>query len=69
MPGVVAHACNPSTLGGRDRRIPVRGQPQLSLSLSLSLSPLLSSPLLSPPLLSLSLSLLSLSLSLSLYLV
>ena len=21
LPGVVAHACNPSTLGGRDRRI------------------------------------------------
>ena len=37
-PGVVAHTCNPSTLGGRDRRIRVRGQPQLSLSLSLSLS-------------------------------
>ena len=35
--GVVAHTCNPSTLGGRDRRIRVRGQPQLSLSLSLSL--------------------------------
>ena len=36
--GVVAHACNPSTLGGGDRRIRVRGQPQLSLSLPLSLS-------------------------------
>ena len=35
-PGVVAHACNPSTLGGGDRRIQVRGQPQLSLSLSFS---------------------------------
>ena len=35
-PGVVAHACNPSTLGGGDRRIRVLGQPQLSLSLSLS---------------------------------
>ena len=32
-PGVVVHAYNPSTLGGRDRRIWVRGQPQLSLSL------------------------------------
>ena len=37
-PGVVAHACNPSTLGGGDQRIRVRGQPQLSRSLSLSLS-------------------------------
>ena len=37
-PGVVAHACSPSTLGGRDRRIRVCGQPQLSLSLSLSVS-------------------------------
>ena len=27
--GVVAHACNPNTLGGGDRRIRVRGQPQL----------------------------------------
>ena len=27
-PGEVAHACNPSTLGGGDRRIRVRGQPQ-----------------------------------------
>ena len=36
-PGVVVHACNPSTLEGEDRRIWVRGQPQLSLSLSLSL--------------------------------
>ena len=35
--GVVAHACNPSTLGGGDRRIQVHGQPQLSLSLCLSL--------------------------------
>ena len=26
---MVAHACNPSTLGGGDRRIRVRGQPQL----------------------------------------
>ena len=26
---MVAHACNPSTLGGRDRRIWVHGQPQL----------------------------------------
>ena len=32
---MVAHACNPSTLGGGDRRIRVHGQPQLSLSLSL----------------------------------
>ena len=31
-------ACNPSTLGGGDRRIRVRGQPQLALSLPLSLS-------------------------------
>ena len=44
-PGVVAHACNPSTLGGGDRRIRARGQPQHAcsrardLSLSLSLSP------------------------------
>ena len=38
-PGVAAHACNPSTLGGGDRRIRVRSQPQLSLSsLSLCLS-------------------------------
>ena len=37
-PGVVAHAHNPSTLGGGDRRIRVHGHPQLSLSLSLSLS-------------------------------
>ena len=36
--GVVAHACNPSTLGGGDRRIPVQGHPLLSLSLSLYLS-------------------------------
>ena len=35
---MVVHACNPSTLGGGDRRIRVRGQPQLALSLSLSLS-------------------------------
>ena len=37
MLGVVAHACNPSTLGGGDGRIRVHSQPQLSLSLSLSL--------------------------------
>ena len=43
-PGVVANACNPSTLGGGDRRIRVHSQPQracardFSLSLSLSLS-------------------------------
>ena len=34
---MVAHACNPSTLGGGDGRIRVHGQPQLSLSLSLSI--------------------------------
>ena len=34
-PGVVAHACNPCTLGGGDRRIRVRDQPQRALSLSL----------------------------------
>ena len=38
VPGVVVHACNPSTLGGGDWRIRVRVQPQLSLCLSLSLS-------------------------------
>ena len=42
LPGVVAHACNPSTLRGGDRRIWVRGQPQRTCarvrSLSLSLS-------------------------------
>ena len=43
-PGLVAHACNPSTLGGGDRRIRVRGQPQLLLCLSLSLSLSLSLP-------------------------
>ena len=37
-PGVVAHACNLSTLGGGDQRIWVHSQPQRSLSLSLSLS-------------------------------
>ena len=38
LPGVVVHACNPSTLGGGDQRIWVHGQPQLSLSLPVSLS-------------------------------
>ena len=50
-PGVVAHPCNPSTLGGEDRRIQVRSQPQLSPCLPVCLSVCLS--------LSLSLSLLS----------
>ena len=36
--GMVAHTCNPSTLGGGDQRIRVCGQPQLARSVSLSLS-------------------------------
>ena len=35
---MVAHACNPSTLGGGDRKIRVQGQPQLFLSVSLPVS-------------------------------
>ena len=35
---MVAHARNPSTLGGGDWRIRVRGPPQFSLSLSLPVS-------------------------------